>query len=68
MGTDGHRETFSLCNYTNEKKQSDYPQKADGHYSKVLNYLETMRFHYGDKAVFVCGYEAGCLGFTLCPS
>lgn len=24
-----------------------------------------MRFHYGDDALFVCGYEAGCLGFTL---
>lgn len=34
-------------------------------YSKVLNYLEAMRFHYGDDAVFICGHEAGCLGFTL---
>ena len=24
-----------------------------------------MRFHYGEDAVFICGYEAGCLGFTL---
>ena len=24
-----------------------------------------MRFHYGDDALFICGYEAGCLGFTL---
>lgn len=24
-----------------------------------------MRFHYGDDAVFICGYEVGCLGFTL---
>ena len=24
-----------------------------------------MRFHYGDDAMFICGYEAGCLGFTL---
>ena len=24
-----------------------------------------MRFHYGDDVLFVCGYEAGCLGFTL---
>ena len=36
-----------------------------GHYSKVLNYLEAMRLHYGNDAVFVCGYEAGCLGYTL---
>lgn len=65
VGIDVHKETFSLCCYTNEKEQAEYSQKVDGHYSKVLNYLEAMRFHYGDDAVFICGYEAGCLGFTL---
>ncbi len=65
VGMDVHKETFSLCCYTNEKEQAEYCQKVDGHYSKVLNYLEAMRFHYGDDAVFICGYEAGCLGFTL---
>ena len=64
VGMDVHKETFSLCCYTNEKEQAEYPQKVDGHYSKVLNYLEAMRFHYGDDAVFICGYEAGCLGKT----
>lgn len=65
VGMDVHKESFSLCCYTNEKEQSEYCQKMEGHYSKVLNYLEAMRFHYGDDAVFICGYEAGCLGFTL---
>ena len=65
VGMDVHKESFSLCCYTNEKEQSEYCQKVDGHYSKVLNYLEAMRFHYGDDAIFICGYEAGCLGFTL---
>lgn len=54
-----------LCCYTNEKEKPEYPQKVTAHYSKVLNYLEAMRFHYGDNANFICGYEAGCLGFTL---
>ena len=62
---DVHKETFSLCCYTNEKEQAEYPQKVDGHYSKVINYIEAMRFHYGDDIMFICGYEAGCLGFTL---
>jgi len=65
VGMDVHKESFSLCCYTNEKEQSEYCQKVNAHYSKVLNYLEAMRFHYGDDAVFICGYEAGCLGFTL---
>ena len=65
VGMDVHKETFSLCCYTNEKEQAEYCQKVSGHYSKVLNYLEAMRLHYGNDAVFVCGYEAGCLGYTL---
>lgn len=65
VGMDVHKESFSLCCYTNEKEQPEYCQKVEGHYSKILNYLEAMRFHYGDDAVFICGYEAGCLGFTL---
>ena len=40
-------------------------KKVTAHYSKVVNYLEAMRFHYGDDVLFICGYEAGCLGFTL---
>ncbi len=65
VGMDVHKETFSLCCYTNEKEKAEYNQKVEGHYSKVLNYLEAMRFHYGNDATFICGYEAGCLGFTL---
>lgn len=65
VGMDVHKEKFSLCCYTNEKELAEYSQKVDGHYSKVLNYLEAMRFHYGNDVTFICGYEAGCLGFTL---
>lgn len=65
VGMDVHEASFSLCCYTNEKEEAEYPQKVQGHYSKVLNYIEAMHFHYGDDALFICGYEAGCLGFTL---
>ena len=65
IGIDAHKESFSLCCYTNEKEQPEYPQRVDAHYSKVINYIEAMRFHYGEDALFVCGYEAGCLGYTL---
>lgn len=65
VGMDVHKETFSVCCYTNEKEEAEYCQTMDAHYSKVLNYIEAMRFHYGDEALFICGYEAGCLGYTL---
>ena len=50
VGMDVHKENFSLCCYTNEKEKAEYAQKVEGHYSKVLNYLEAMRFHYGVTA------------------
>ena len=62
VGMDVHKEAISLCCFTNEKEEAEHPQKIKGHYSKVLNYIEAMRFHYGDNALFICGYEAGCLG------
>ena len=65
VGMDVHKESFSLSCYTNEKEKAEYPQKVDAHYSKIINYIEAMRFHYGDDAIFICGYEAGCLGFSL---
>ena len=65
VGMDVHKDSFSLCCYTNEKEEPEYPMKVDSHYSKVINYIEAMRFHYGDDAAFICGYEAGCLGYTL---
>ena len=65
VGMDVHKETFSVCCYTNEKEKAEYCQTIDAHYSKVLNYLEAMKFHYGNDVLFICGYEAGCLGYTL---
>ena len=65
VGMDVHKENYSLCCYTNEKEQAEYPQRVPADYSKVINYIEAMRFHYGDNVLFVCGYEAGCLGYTL---
>ena len=65
VGMDVHKESLSLCCYTNEKEQAEYSQRVEAHYSKVINYLEAMRFHYGGDVLFICGYEAGCLGFTL---
>lgn len=51
VGMDVHKDSFSLCCYTNEKEKAEYSQRVLGHYSKVINYLEAMRFHYGKDTV-----------------
>ena len=65
VGMDVHKESFSLCAFTIEEDKGKYHQKTDPDFKKVLKYLEFLRTIYGDDAKFVCGYEAGCLGYTL---
>ena len=65
VGIDAHKEKFSLASYTNEDEIAKYPRNVDAHHSKVISYIESLRFHYGDDVQFICGYEAGCLGYTL---
>ena len=65
VGMDVHKESFTLCAFTIEEDKGKYHQKTDPDFKKVLRYLDFLRSIYGDDAKFVCGYEAGCLGFTL---
>lgn len=65
IGMDVHKESFSLCAYTIETEKASHYQKTEADYKNVLKYLEFLRTIYGDDANFICGYEAGCLGYTL---
>lgn len=65
VGMDVHKESFSLCAFTIEADKGMYYQKTEADYKKVLKYLDFLRTIYGNDANFVCGYEAGCLGYTL---
>jgi len=62
---DVHKESFSLCSFTIEEDKASHAQKIESDYKQVLKYLDFLRTIYGNDANFVCGYEAGCLGFTL---
>lgn len=65
VGMDVHKESFSLCAYTLEDEKASYHQRTEADYKKVLRYLEFLRSIYGNEVNFICGYEAGCLGYTL---
>ena len=65
VGMDVHKESFTLCAYTIEADKASYFQKTTADYKNVLKYLEFLRTIYGDDAKFICGYEAGCLGYIL---
>jgi transposase len=65
VGMDVHKESFSLCCYSIEKDEASHQQKIGADYRLILKYLGSMRGVFGEDTEFVCGYEAGCLGFTL---
>jgi transposase len=62
---DIHKENYTLCCYSFEKDDLQYKQTVTPDYKMVLKYLEQIRMRYGENIEFVCGYEAGCLGYTL---
>ncbi len=65
VGMDVHKESFTLCAYTIEAEKASHVQRTTADYKQVLKYLEFLRSVYGNNVHFVCGYEAGCLGYTL---
>ena len=65
VGMDVHKESFTLCAYTLEEEKGSYSRRTPADYKEVLKYLEFLRTVYGNDTIFICGYEAGCLGYTL---
>lgn len=65
VGMDVHSKSFTLCCFTLEEEKFLYTQKIPADYKQVLKYLERIRSLWPEEVEFVCGYEAGCLGYTL---
>jgi transposase len=65
VGMDVHKENYTLCCYSIEKDALEYKQTLPPDYKMVLNYLERIRKQRGEAIEFVCGYEAGSLGYSL---
>ena len=65
VGMDVHKENFTLCSYSMERDELQYRQTIPSDYKMILKYLEQIRKRYPEEIEFVCGYEAGCLGYTL---
>jgi len=65
VGMDVHKENYTLCCYSIDDEEIMYKQTIVPDYKMILKYLERVRQHYHDEVEFVCGYEAGCLGYAL---
>jgi transposase len=65
VGMDVHKESYTICCYSFEEDKIQYQQKIAPDYKFILKYLDQMRKMYSEEVEFICGYEAGSLGYTL---
>ena len=65
IGMDVHSTNYTLCAYTMEGQKVFAQTSINPDVKEVVKYLETLNGRQGGKAEFVCGYEAGCLGYML---
>ena len=65
VGMDVHTTNYTLCCYSIEKDEIFAAVDVAPDYSNILKYLERVRRNQFSGCEFICGYEAGCLGYTL---
>ena len=66
IGIDVHKESFSLCCYTNEKEQAEYGDPNDREFQKrLIDTFVNAIFVYDDKLVLTYNYQHGTQTITL---
>ena len=65
VGMDVHTTNFTLCCYSIEDNSVFAETEVKPDYRNILKYLEQVEKNRGGDCFFQCGYEAGCLGYTL---
>lgn len=65
VGMDVHTTNFTLCCYSIEDDQVFAEVTVEPKTDNILKYLERVRKEKSGETRFLCGYEAGCLGYSL---
>lgn len=65
VGMDVHKANFTLCCYHSETDQVFAVVKMEPDYKNILKYLNQIKKNNEKDCRFLCGYEAGSLGYTL---
>lgn len=62
---DVHTTNFTLCCYTMDSERELATVQTKPEYREILKYMDRIRKQRNEDCRFVCGYEAGCLGYSL---
>ena len=65
VGMDVHITNFTFCCYTADSDRGFAVAQTEPDYRQVIKYMERVQKQRGEECKFVCGYEAGCLGYSL---
>ena len=65
VGMDVHSSNYTLSCYMVENDRCFATVQIAPDYREVLKYLAKVQENIGEPCEFHCGYEAGCLGYTL---
>lgn len=65
VGMDVHTTNYTLCSYMIEGDKSFGLIQISPDYLQVVKYVNKMKRNIGNDIRVICGYEAGCLGYSL---
>ena len=65
IGMDVHTTHYTLCCYSVEDDRFFAEIEVKPDYQEVLKYINRVKSQRGKEAEILCGYEAGCLGYSL---
>ena len=65
VGLDVHTSNFTVCCYSMQDDRTFAALQMPPEYKEILKYLNRVRSQQGKACKFICGYEAGSLGYSL---
>ena len=65
VGMDVHTTSYTLCCYSIESDKIFATAKMEPNYLNIIKYLDQVSKSHGGDCHFLCGYEAGSLGYSL---
>ena len=65
VGMDVHKSSYTLCCYSIENDTTFATTQIEPDYKNIIKYLDQVNRNHNGQSEFLCGYEAGSLGYTL---
>ena len=65
VGLDVHTTNYTICTYEPECDRISRQVQVEPESKNIKKYVERLRKEMGNNRKIICGYEAGCLGYSL---